>query len=162
VILLANSLLHRPKAAALPKWQVLSRRKGEQDGNLEFASSLRCCSDPNNPVLGSGLHEWLVEEGIANEVETSIFRSILAWEVARAMKARNLPKVAAASELGVSLKQFKRRLDRRDASAQIQTLIAAAKFTGESKSCRSGHGACLDWGRLTVIRPNLSGNPYLR
>jgi hypothetical protein len=69
-------------------------------------------------------------EGIADEVETSASRFILAWKVARAMKARNISKVATALELRVSLKQLKSLLDRRDASVQLQTLIAVAKFVG--------------------------------
>lgn len=61
------------------------------------------------------------------------------------MKAQSLSKVVAASELGSSLKQLERLLDRRDASVRRQTLIVNRRrsLTPDNSEAAAEHIACL-------------------
>jgi len=57
---------------------------------------------------------------------------VLAWQIAEAMKARNLSRKRLAERMKTSRSQISRLLDPKDGNVTINTLQRAAKIVGRT------------------------------
>ena len=76
--------------------------------------------------------EWLEEEGWREEFEATAIKEVLAWQLAEAMKSKNLSQRALAEQMGTSRSQVSRLLNPRDGNVTLTTLQRAAKIVGRS------------------------------
>jgi predicted XRE-type DNA-binding protein len=83
-----------------------------------------------NPRLGSTFESWLDARGWREEATAAAVKSVLADEVAAAMKERRLAKARMAALMGLSRAQFNRLLDPSKGDATLETLLRAAKAVG--------------------------------
>ncbi len=80
---------------------------------------------------GSTLDDFLAEEGILEEATEHAVKSVLAWQIDLAMRARNLTKAAMAREMRTSRTQLDRLLDPDNSSVTLHTLHCAAAVLGK-------------------------------
>jgi antitoxin HicB len=83
-----------------------------------------------NPHVGSSFDDFLVEEGILEEVEAIAIKRILAHQISEAMKAQNLTKKAMAERMGTSRSALDRLLEPENTSVTLRTLQRAASTVG--------------------------------
>ena len=83
-----------------------------------------------NPHHGSTFESWLDEEGIREDVTTSAIKAVIALQIAEAMKAKGLTKLAMAKQMNTSRAQLDRLLDPSNTSVTLDTLQRAAKIVG--------------------------------
>ena len=83
-----------------------------------------------NPHHGSTFESWLDEEGIREEVTTGAVKAVIALQIADAMKAKGLTKLAMAKQMQTSRAQLDRLLDPSNTSVTLDTLQRAAKIVG--------------------------------
>ena len=72
------------------------------------------------------LDDFLKEEGKLEEFEAIAVKEVLAWQIAEAMKARNLSRKRLAERMKTSRSQISRLLDPKDGNVTITTLQRAA------------------------------------
>lgn len=77
--------------------------------------------------LGSSFDDFLMEEGIHEEVTRNALKNVIAWQVEQAMKESKLSKTAMAKKMNTSRSALDRLLDPKNSSVTIQTLEKAAK-----------------------------------
>jgi antitoxin HicB len=85
---------------------------------------------PKNPHIGSSLDDFLKEEGIYEDVQTTAIKRVLASQLERAMKAKKLTKVEMARRMQTSRVQLDRLLDPGNDSVTLATLRKAAAVVG--------------------------------
>ena len=85
---------------------------------------------PKNPHIGSSFDEFLKEEGIYEDVQTTAIKRVLASQLEQAMKARKLTKVEMAKRMRTSRVQLDRLLDPDNDSVTLATLRRAAAVVG--------------------------------
>ena len=85
----------------------------------------------NEKHLGSEFDDFLQEEGLLEDVETVAAKRILAYQLAEAMKEKELSKSAMARRMGTSRSSLDRLLDPRVASVTLSTLQKAARVLGK-------------------------------
>ena len=85
----------------------------------------------NNPHIGPSLDDFLVEEGIFEEVNDAAIKRVLVWQIEQAMKEQNLSKTAMAERMHTSRAQVDRLLDPHNESVTLQTLQKAARTVGK-------------------------------
>ena len=78
------------------------------------------------------LDNFLKEEGKLEEFEAIAVKEVLAWQIAEAMKARNLSRTRLAERMRTSRSQISRLLDPKDGNVTINTLQRAAKIVGRT------------------------------
>jgi len=78
------------------------------------------------------LDNFLKEEGKLEEFEAIAVKEVLAWQIAEAMKARNLSRKRLAERMKTSRSQISRLLDPKDGNVTINTLQRAAKIVGRT------------------------------
>lgn len=78
------------------------------------------------------LDAFLKKEGKIEEFEAVAIKEVLAWQIAEAMKQRNLSRKRLAERMGTSRSQISRLLDPKDGNVTIATLQRAAKIVGRS------------------------------
>ena len=78
------------------------------------------------------LDDFLKEEGKLEEFEAIAVKEVLAWQIAEAMKARNLSRKRLAERMRTSRSQISRLLDPKDGNVTINTLQRAAKIVGRT------------------------------
>ena len=83
-----------------------------------------------NPHHGSTFESWLDAEGIREEVTTAAIKSVIALQIAEAMKTNGITKVAMAEKMHTSRAQLDRLLDPDNSSVTLETLQRAAKIVG--------------------------------
>ena len=83
-----------------------------------------------NPHHGSTFESWLDEEGIREEVTTGAVKAVIALQIADAMKAKGLTKLAMAKQMQTSRAQLDRLLDPSNTSVTLDTLQRAANIVG--------------------------------
>jgi antitoxin HicB len=83
-----------------------------------------------NPHIGSTFESWLDEQGFREEATTSAIKSVIAFQIAAAMKQRRLTKSAMAEQMHTSRAQLNRLLDPDNDSVTLDTLQRAAKIIG--------------------------------
>lgn len=83
-----------------------------------------------NPHWGSTLDEFLKEKGTREAFQAVAIKEVLAWQLAKAMKARGLSRNRLAKEMGTSRSQISRLLDPSDGNVTLVTLQRAAEMVG--------------------------------
>jgi predicted transcriptional regulator len=83
-----------------------------------------------NPRLGSSFESWLDEHGIRDDVTAAAVKSVIAEQLAGAMKEKGLTKARMAELMNTSRTQVDRLLDPANGGATLETLLRAAKIVG--------------------------------
>jgi predicted XRE-type DNA-binding protein len=83
-----------------------------------------------NPRLGSSFESWLDEQGIREDVTAAAVKSVIAEQLAGAMKEQGLTKARMAELMNTSRTQVDRLLDPANGGATLETLLRAAKIVG--------------------------------
>jgi hypothetical protein len=84
-----------------------------------------------NPHDGSSFESFLKEEGVLEETRERAIKAVLAWQLARAMKARKISKSVMAKRLDTSRSQLDRLLDPKNDNVTLRTLSKAARAIGK-------------------------------
>jgi antitoxin HicB len=79
--------------------------------------------------MGSGIDDFLKEEGIFEEAQTQAVKEVIAWQLAEAMKAQNISKNKMATLLKTSRTQVDRLLDPKN-DITLGSLQRAAAMVG--------------------------------
>jgi antitoxin HicB len=85
---------------------------------------------PKNPQIGPAFEDWLKEEGIHAEVNSTAVKRVLAWQLGQAMKEQHLSKAEMARRMETSRPQLDRLLDPDNPSVTLDTLSKAARAVG--------------------------------
>jgi len=80
--------------------------------------------------IGASFAEFLDEQGIREDVEGQAVKELIAEQIAAAMKAEGLSKVAMARRMHTTRAQLDRLLDPNNPSVTLTTLQRAAKAVG--------------------------------
>ena len=83
-----------------------------------------------NPHIGSSFDDFLVEEGIYEEVTAEAVKRVIAWQLEQRRQERGMSKAALAAEMHTSRTQVDRLLDPTNTKVQLDTLQRAAKVLG--------------------------------
>jgi len=81
-----------------------------------------------NPHIGSTFESWLDEKNLHEEVAAAAVKSVIAEQIAAAMKERGLAKSRMAEMMHMSRAQLDRLLD--PSSVTLETLMIAARAVG--------------------------------
>jgi antitoxin HicB len=84
----------------------------------------------NKKHIGSSFESWLEEEGILEESTNFAVKSVLAWQLAQAMKKKKMTKQQMAAAMNTSRAQLDRVLDPKSGNATLETLQRAAQAVG--------------------------------
>ncbi len=84
----------------------------------------------DNTYRGSTLDSFLEGEGVLAEFQARAIKEVVAWQLAEAMKDRNISKTALAALMKTSRTQINRVLDPSDGNVTIETLQRAAALVG--------------------------------
>ncbi len=79
--------------------------------------------------LGSGIDDFLKEEGIFDEAQAKAVKEVVAWQLAEAMKKRKISKARMAMLLKTSRSQVDRLLDPKN-DITLSSLQRAAAIVG--------------------------------
>ena len=82
------------------------------------------------PHIGSTFESWLDEKGIREEVTAAAVKSVIADQIAAAMKERGLTKSRMAELMHTSRAQLDRLLDPSSGGVTLETLMTAARAVG--------------------------------
>jgi antitoxin HicB len=74
-----------------------------------------------NKHLGSSFDDFLVEQGIYEEVSAVAWKRVLSWEVAEAMRKEGISKSEMAKRMNASRSQLERFLDPENPSLLLET-----------------------------------------
>ena len=85
----------------------------------------------NNEHLGSNFDDFLQQEGLLAEVETTAIKRVIAFQITELMKEHNLSKTAMAKQRKTSRSAIDRLLDPQNESVTLQTLERAALVLGK-------------------------------
>ena len=83
-----------------------------------------------NPHIGSTFESWLDEKGLREDVTAAAVKSVIAEQIAAAMKERGLTKSRMAALMHTSRAQLDRLLDPSSGSVTLETLMTAARAVG--------------------------------
>jgi len=84
-----------------------------------------------NNSIGSSFDDFLIEEGIAEEVEAGAIKKIIAYQLLEAIEKEKITKTALASRLETSRSAVDRLLDPENESITLLTLKKAATVLGK-------------------------------
>lgn len=79
-----------------------------------------------NKHLGSSFDDFLIEDGIYEEVTRVAVKRVIAWQVSQAMEELKISKTAMAKKMKTSRSALDRLLDADNTSVTVQTLEKAA------------------------------------
>jgi predicted XRE-type DNA-binding protein len=79
--------------------------------------------------MGSGIEDFLKEEGIFEEAQAQAVKEVVAWQLAEAMKSRKISKNKMATLLKTSRTQVDRLLDPKN-DITLGSLQRAAAIVG--------------------------------
>jgi predicted XRE-type DNA-binding protein len=79
--------------------------------------------------IGSSIDDFLKDEGVFEEAQTQAIKEVVAWQLADAMKKRNMSKKKMAALLKTSRTQVDRLLDARN-DITLSSLQRAAAIVG--------------------------------
>jgi antitoxin HicB len=85
--------------------------------------------------IGSSLDDFLKEEGIYDEAQVKAIKEVVAWQLAAAMKKKNISKVRMAALLKTSRTQVDRLLDPKN-DITLSSLQRAAAIVGRRVSIK--------------------------
>lgn len=80
----------------------------------------------DNKHIGSSFDDFLIEEGIYEEVTRVAVKRVIAWQVSLAMEEQKISKTAMAKKMQTSRSALDRLLDADNTSVTVQTLEKAA------------------------------------
>lgn len=80
---------------------------------------------------GSTLDSLLAEDGILEAVEAVAIKRVIAWQLAAAMKKKNITKKEMALRMKTSRSQLDRLLDPHNPAVHLGTITRAAKALGK-------------------------------
>jgi predicted XRE-type DNA-binding protein len=83
-----------------------------------------------NRHIGSGIDDFLKEEGVLEEFQARAVKEVIAWQLGQAMKDQNLSKRKLAQMMHTSRTQVDRVLDPTNGNVTIETLQRAAAIVG--------------------------------
>lgn len=83
--------------------------------------------------MGSGIDDFLKEEGIFEEVQNRAIEEVVAWQLAQAMKEKKISKNRMAMLLKTSRTQIDRLLDAKN-DITLSSLQRAAAMAGRRVS----------------------------
>lgn len=86
--------------------------------------------------IGSDFEDFLVEEGLAEEVSAAALKRVIAWQLAEAMKQQKISKTMLAQRMHTSRAAVDRALDQTDPGMTLATLASAAKALGQRVEIR--------------------------
>jgi antitoxin HicB len=89
-----------------------------------------------NKHIGSSLDDFLKEEGVFDEFQAASIKKVIAWQIAKEMKARRITKSLMAERMETSRTQLDRLLDPSDGNVTIETLQRAATVLGRKLNVR--------------------------
>lgn len=89
-----------------------------------------------NPRSGQTFEAFLAEDGMLEEVTAAAMKRVLAWEVARLMKAQRLTKAELAKRMRTSRAALDRLLDPANSSVTLNTMGRAAAALGRRLDVR--------------------------
>ncbi len=81
--------------------------------------------------IGSSFDDFLKEESILESSTAIALKRVIAWQIAKEMKAQNLTKTELAKRMHTSRAALNRLLDEHDASLTLTTLASAAAALGK-------------------------------
>jgi predicted XRE-type DNA-binding protein len=84
-----------------------------------------------NNFIGGSFDDFLVEEGIAEEVEAGAIKKIISYQLRQAIESEQLTKTALAKRLETSRAAIDRLLDPENESITLLTLKKAATVLGK-------------------------------
>lgn len=84
-----------------------------------------------NSAIGSSFDDFLVEEGIAEEVEAGAIKKIIAYQLQEAIEKEQFTKTTLATQLETSRSAINRLLDPENESITLLTLKKAASVLGK-------------------------------
>ena len=84
-----------------------------------------------NNAVGSSFNDFLIEEGIADEVEAGAIKKIIAYQLQEAIEKEQITKTALAIRLETSRAAVNRLLDPENESITLLTLKRAAGVLGK-------------------------------
>lgn len=85
-----------------------------------------------HPLVGSNFEDFLKEEGRLGQATALAIKSVLAWELERAMKESNVSQAELARRMKTSRAVVHRLLDANDPSVTLATISKAAAALGRS------------------------------
>lgn len=85
----------------------------------------------NKKNIGAPVEDWLSEENILEESTNAAIKSVIAWQLAQAMKRKKITKQKMAASMKTSRAQLDRVLDPDSKNVTIDTLNRAAKAVGK-------------------------------
>lgn len=83
--------------------------------------------------LGSGIDEFLKDEGVFEEAQAQAVKEVVAWQLAQAMKKQKISKNKMATMLKTSRSQVDRLLNAKD-DITLSSLQRAAAIVGRRVS----------------------------
>lgn len=83
--------------------------------------------------LGSGIDDFLKDEGVFEEAQAQAIKEVVAWQLAEAMKERKISKRRMAALLKTSRTQVDRLLDPKN-DITLMSLQRAAAMVGRKVS----------------------------
>ncbi|MSQ72378.1 MAG: Fis family transcriptional regulator [Betaproteobacteria bacterium] len=83
--------------------------------------------------LGSGIDDFLKDEGVFEEAQAQAVKEVVAWQLAQAMEKKNISKNKMAKMLKTSRSQVDRLLDAKD-DITLSSLQRAAAIVGRRVS----------------------------
>jgi len=83
----------------------------------------------DNKHMGSGIDDFMKEEGIFEESQAQAVKEVVAWQLAEAMKTKKISKHKMAQLLHTSRSQVDRLLDAKN-DITLGTLQKAAAIVG--------------------------------
>lgn len=86
--------------------------------------------------IGSGFDDFLVEQGLAEEVSAATLKRVIAWQIEEAMKIKRMSKKALAERMHTSRTAVDRALDHNDSGMTLATLASAARALGQRVEVR--------------------------
>jgi antitoxin HicB len=81
--------------------------------------------------IGSSFDDFLKEESLLESSTAIALKRVIAWQIAKEMKAQNLTKTELAKRMHTSRAALNRLLDEHDASLTLTTLASAAAALGK-------------------------------
>ncbi|HEX6603742.1 MAG TPA: helix-turn-helix transcriptional regulator [Sphingomicrobium sp.] len=79
---------------------------------------------------GSTVNGFLAQEDVLEDFQAKAIKEVVAWQLAEAMRERNLSKNRLAKQMRTSRTQVDRVLDPEAGNVTIETLQRAAAFVG--------------------------------
>ena len=83
-----------------------------------------------NKNIGSDFDDFLMDEGMLEEVTAVAVKRVIAWQIEQEMSAQKMTKTAMAKKMRTSRASLNRLLDENDTSLTLTTLAGAAAVLG--------------------------------